>query len=318
MIDFPHHPGSTFQKVASSIACDDIAFVAVVMVADAADSMSCSQVTNRKKRFAWRSPVQLYDVEVERSTLQGVKNLREVWRQPGVVLEDGSNLRTVLHHVPHDLTLAYPIGNRPIGLGPKTLESTSFPVDGGILLWGEFPSVNGAVERYFQTQLFESLFHLASAFVCPVEIDYEQFHGWITSWQCRAFAFTSAFVRGHMKPLSDGSLTVEYASAAVTVAAVSIRSGKTVDVVLCATALNEAYRITSRRKHEPAILVDGGSCDGGSGTICSARFPLAHALQFAACAYVGESFEAPARYYANNVIGALHLPDAARSAGNVP
>ena len=42
------------------------------------------------------------------------------------------------------------------------------------------------------------------------------------------------------------------------------------------------------------------------------------ALHFAACAYVGESFDDPARYYANNVIGALHLLDAARSAGNVP
>ena len=41
-------------------------------------------------------------------------------------------------------------------------------------------------------------------------------------------------------------------------------------------------------------------------------------LHFAACAYVGESFEDPARYYHNNVIGALHLLDAARSAGNVP
>ena len=33
---------------------------------------------------------------------------------------------------------------------------------------------------------------------------------------------------------------------------------------------------------------------------------------------MGESFEDPARYYANNVIDALHLLDAARSAGNVP
>ena len=41
-------------------------------------------------------------------------------------------------------------------------------------------------------------------------------------------------------------------------------------------------------------------------------------LHFAACAYVGESFTDPARYYANNVIGALHVLDAARSAGNVP
>ena len=41
-------------------------------------------------------------------------------------------------------------------------------------------------------------------------------------------------------------------------------------------------------------------------------------LHFAACAYVGESFEDPAKYYSNNVIGALRLLDAARSAGNVP
>ena len=42
------------------------------------------------------------------------------------------------------------------------------------------------------------------------------------------------------------------------------------------------------------------------------------ALHFAACAYVGESFEEPAKYYSNNVIGALHLVEAARSAGNLP
>ena len=41
-------------------------------------------------------------------------------------------------------------------------------------------------------------------------------------------------------------------------------------------------------------------------------------LHFAACAYVGESFEDPAKYYSNNVTGALRLLDAARSAGNVP
>ena len=41
-------------------------------------------------------------------------------------------------------------------------------------------------------------------------------------------------------------------------------------------------------------------------------------LHFAACAYVGESVEDPAKYYLNNVVGALHLMDAARSAGNVP
>ena len=41
-------------------------------------------------------------------------------------------------------------------------------------------------------------------------------------------------------------------------------------------------------------------------------------LHFSASAYVGESFEDPARYYINNVIGALHLVEAARAAGNVP
>ena len=41
-------------------------------------------------------------------------------------------------------------------------------------------------------------------------------------------------------------------------------------------------------------------------------------LHFAACAYVGESVENPAKYYRNNVIGALHLLDAARAGGNVP
>ena len=41
-------------------------------------------------------------------------------------------------------------------------------------------------------------------------------------------------------------------------------------------------------------------------------------LHFAASAYVGESVTDPAKYYSNNVIGALHLLDAARSVGNVP
>ena len=41
-------------------------------------------------------------------------------------------------------------------------------------------------------------------------------------------------------------------------------------------------------------------------------------LHFAACAYVGESVEDPAKYYRNNVVGAIHLLDAVRSGGNVP
>ena len=42
------------------------------------------------------------------------------------------------------------------------------------------------------------------------------------------------------------------------------------------------------------------------------------ALHFAACAHVGESVADPAKYYLNNVVGALHLLDAARSGANVP
>ena len=49
----------------------------------------------------------------------------------------------------------------------------------------------------------------------------------------------------------------------------------------------------------------------------SEHHPVA-VMHFAACAYVGESMEDPAKYYSNNVIGALHLMDAARVAGNVP
>ena len=65
-------------------------------------------------------------------------------------------------------------------------------------------------------------------------------------------------------------------------------------------------------------LVEGDLLDaeGLAGTFAVHRPTVA--LHFAACAYVGESLEDPAKYYANNVIGALHLLDAARSAGNVP
>ena len=41
-------------------------------------------------------------------------------------------------------------------------------------------------------------------------------------------------------------------------------------------------------------------------------------LHLAACAYVQESVKDPAKYYWNNVVGTLHLLDAAREAGNVP
>ena len=89
----------------------------------------------------------------------------------------------------------------------------------------------------------------------------------------------------------------------------------------CSSMRDGVERIISH--HQPSEACPSNSrrrgvVRRGSGTICSARFLLAHASHFAACAYVGESFKDPARHYANNVIGALHLLDAARSAGNVP
>ena len=65
-------------------------------------------------------------------------------------------------------------------------------------------------------------------------------------------------------------------------------------------------------------LVEGDLLDADTLAGAFAEHQPAIALHFAACAYVGESFQDPARYYANNVIGALHLLDAARSAGNIP
>ena len=64
--------------------------------------------------------------------------------------------------------------------------------------------------------------------------------------------------------------------------------------------------------------VEGDLLDAETLTKAFAEHRPAVVLHFAACAYVGESFEDPAKYYANNVIGALHLLDAARSIGNVP
>lgn len=64
--------------------------------------------------------------------------------------------------------------------------------------------------------------------------------------------------------------------------------------------------------------VEGDLLDADTLAGAFAEHRPAVVLHFAACAYVGESFEDPAKYYANNVIGALHLLDAARSAGNVP
>ena len=65
-------------------------------------------------------------------------------------------------------------------------------------------------------------------------------------------------------------------------------------------------------------LVEGDLLDEETLARTFAEHRPAAALHFAACAYVGESVEDPARYYRNNVVGALNLMDAARSGGNVP
>ena len=65
-------------------------------------------------------------------------------------------------------------------------------------------------------------------------------------------------------------------------------------------------------------LVEGDLLDAEMLANAFSEHRPAVVLHFAACAYVGESFEDPARYYSNNVIGALRLLDAARTAGNVP
>ena len=65
-------------------------------------------------------------------------------------------------------------------------------------------------------------------------------------------------------------------------------------------------------------ILEGDLLDAGTLAGAFAEHRPAVALHFAACAYVGESFVEPARYYHNNIIGGLNLPDAARSADNVP
>ncbi len=65
-------------------------------------------------------------------------------------------------------------------------------------------------------------------------------------------------------------------------------------------------------------LVEGDLLDRETLARVFAEHRPVAALHFAALAYVGESVEDPARYYFNNVVGALHLLEAARSRGNVP
>ena len=65
-------------------------------------------------------------------------------------------------------------------------------------------------------------------------------------------------------------------------------------------------------------LVEGDLLNKEILTRAFAEYRPVAALHFAASAYVGESVENPAKYYLNNVVGALHLMDAARSGGDVP
>ena len=65
-------------------------------------------------------------------------------------------------------------------------------------------------------------------------------------------------------------------------------------------------------------FVEGDLLDKSRLTRAFAEHRPVIALHFAACANVAESVENPAKYYNNNVVGALHLLDTARLAGNVP
>jgi len=65
-------------------------------------------------------------------------------------------------------------------------------------------------------------------------------------------------------------------------------------------------------------FVEGDLLDADTLSGAFAEHRPAVVLHFAACTDVGESGADPAKYYRNNIVGALHLVDAARSAGNVP
>ena len=65
-------------------------------------------------------------------------------------------------------------------------------------------------------------------------------------------------------------------------------------------------------------LVEGDLLDRETLARAFAGHRPAVVLHFAACTGVGESVEDPARYYRNNVVGALNLMDAARAQGAVP
>ena len=65
----------------------------------------------------------------------------------------------------------------------------------------------------------------------------------------------------------------------------------------------------------PGKLIEGDLLDGARLTAALRDRKIDAVMHFAAFAYVGESVTEPAKYYRNNVVGALSLLDAMRAAG---
>ena len=65
-------------------------------------------------------------------------------------------------------------------------------------------------------------------------------------------------------------------------------------------------------------LIEGDIRDREAVDAALARTQPDLIIHFAAFAYVGESVQDPAKYYDNNVLGALNIADAARQGGNIP
>ena len=93
---------------------------------------------------------------------------------------------------------------------------------------------------------------------------------------------------------------------------------------MCLALMDAGYTVTVfdnlTRGHADAVdgaeLVVGDIRSGDDLRACFQRHQYDVVMHFAALAYVGESVEAPALYYDNNVAGTLRLVDAMRAAGN--